>query len=183
MPHIGGTEEDPATTGEATPASVIVRPIPTTEDDTTAAGQPMLLIGAIEDHPPMEEDPASTAEGDITALADVSPTSFADIDEAAGRPTPLTEGDTTAPAEVSPTAFADVDEAAGQLTSPTGVTKDLAPTVEDPTTTVEGAPASVIVATTEGDTTAAAEVSSSIVAELDDPIAAIDLAAMAIDDD
>ncbi|KAF0900351.1 hypothetical protein E2562_031101 [Oryza meyeriana var. granulata] len=56
MPHTNATKEDPATTREATPASVFVRPIPTTEDDTTAA-------------------------------AEESSTAFADVDEAAGRPT------------------------------------------------------------------------------------------------
>ncbi|KAF0910345.1 hypothetical protein E2562_001525 [Oryza meyeriana var. granulata] len=65
-----------------------------------------------------------------------------------------TEGDTTAPAEVSPTAFADVDETAGQPTLPTGVTEDLASTAEGPATIADG-----------------------------DPIAAVDLAAMAVDDD
>ncbi|KAF0910344.1 hypothetical protein E2562_001524 [Oryza meyeriana var. granulata] len=48
-PHTGATKEDPATTGEATPASVII----------------------------------ATTEGDTTAPAKVSPTAFADIDEAA----------------------------------------------------------------------------------------------------
>ncbi|KAF0919802.1 hypothetical protein E2562_031663 [Oryza meyeriana var. granulata] len=51
--------------------------------------RPTLLTGAIEDHPPMEEDPASTAEGDTTTPPEVSPTAFADADEATGRPTPL----------------------------------------------------------------------------------------------
>ncbi|KAF0915262.1 hypothetical protein E2562_035211 [Oryza meyeriana var. granulata] len=96
--HTGAIEEDPATTGEATPVSVVVRPIPTTEDDTTVAvevsstsfadidkiaGQRTPLKGAIEDHPPTEKDPASTVEGDTTAPAEVSPTAFNDVDEAA----------------------------------------------------------------------------------------------------
>ncbi|KAF0929186.1 hypothetical protein E2562_016424 [Oryza meyeriana var. granulata] len=34
-PHTGATEEDPATSREATPTSVVVRPVPTIEDDTT----------------------------------------------------------------------------------------------------------------------------------------------------
>ncbi|KAF0922489.1 hypothetical protein E2562_037273 [Oryza meyeriana var. granulata] len=150
-------------------AGVVVRPVPTTEDDTTVAaevsstaftdvdkeaGRPTPLTGATEDHPPMEEDPTSTVEGDTIAPAEVSPTVFADVDEVARQPTPLT-----------------------------GVTKDRAPTVKDPATTAEKAPTSITIATTEGDTTAAAEVSSTIIAELDDPIAAIDLAAMTIDDD
>ncbi|KAF0915261.1 hypothetical protein E2562_035210 [Oryza meyeriana var. granulata] len=102
----------------------------------------------------MEEIPASTVEGDTTALAEVSPTVFADADEAVGRPTLLTS-----------------------------VTEDHAPTMKDPTTSAEGAPTSVIVATTEGDTTVATEVSCTIVAEPDDPIATVDIAAMTIDDD
>ncbi|KAF0895147.1 hypothetical protein E2562_006849 [Oryza meyeriana var. granulata] len=96
-PHTGVTKEDPATTGEATPASIVVRP--TTEDDTTvatevsstafadvdkAAGRPMPLTGATEDHTPMEEDPASTAKGDTTTPAEVSPSAFPDVDEATG---------------------------------------------------------------------------------------------------
>ncbi|KAF0911330.1 hypothetical protein E2562_008219 [Oryza meyeriana var. granulata] len=67
-PHTGATEEDPDTAGEGTPASVMR---PTTEDDTTAAaevsstafvdvdkaaGRPMPLKGATEDHPSTEED-------------------------------------------------------------------------------------------------------------------------------
>ncbi|KAF0906541.1 hypothetical protein E2562_011521 [Oryza meyeriana var. granulata] len=35
-PLTGATEEDPATAGEATPASIV---LPTTEDDTTAAAE------------------------------------------------------------------------------------------------------------------------------------------------
>ncbi|KAF0906262.1 hypothetical protein E2562_009639 [Oryza meyeriana var. granulata] len=81
-PLTGATEEDPATAGEVMPASIV---LPTTEDDTTAtaevssiafadideaAGRPTPLTGATEDHPPMEEDPASTAEGDTTAPAE-----------------------------------------------------------------------------------------------------------------
>ncbi|KAF0888789.1 hypothetical protein E2562_017788 [Oryza meyeriana var. granulata] len=84
---------------------------------------------------------------------------------------------------MSPTAIADADEAAGQPAPLIGVTEDRAPTAKDPATTVEGAPTSVIVATIEGDTTAMAEVSSTIVTETDDPIAAVDLAASTIDDD
>ncbi|KAF0924067.1 hypothetical protein E2562_008394 [Oryza meyeriana var. granulata] len=139
-------------------------------------------------------------EGDTTTLAEVSASTFPDIDEAAGRPTPLTgatedrtpakedpasttEGDTTAPSEVSPTAFADVDEAAGRPAPLTGVTEDHAPIAKDLATTAKGAPTSVVIATTEGDTTAAAEVSSTIVAEPEDPIAAVDLAASMIDND
>ncbi|KAF0922178.1 hypothetical protein E2562_027777 [Oryza meyeriana var. granulata] len=211
-PHTGATEEDPTTAGEATPAYVVR---PTTEDDTTtaaevsstafadvdeAAGRPMPLTSATEDHPPMEEDPASTAEGDTTTPAEVSASDFPDVDEAAGRPTPLTgviedrtpteedpastiEGGTTAPSEMSPTAFADTDKAAGRPAPITGVTEERAPTAKDPGTTAEGAPTSVIVATIEGDITTAAEVSSTVVAEPDDPIAAVDLAASTIDDD
>ncbi|KAF0903781.1 hypothetical protein E2562_029889 [Oryza meyeriana var. granulata] len=123
-------------------------------DVDEAAGRPTPLIGATEDHPPMEEDPASTAEGNTTAPPEVSPTTFADANETAGRPTPLT-----------------------------GVTEDCAPTPKDSTTAGEAAPTSVVGATIEGDTTAAAEVSSTIVTEPDDPIAAVDLAAMTIDDD
>ncbi|KAF0925765.1 hypothetical protein E2562_018425 [Oryza meyeriana var. granulata] len=110
--------------------------------------------GAIEDCTPAKEDPASTAKGDTTVPSEVSPTAFADTDEATGRPTPLI-----------------------------GVTKDHAPTAKDPTTIAEGAPTSVVVATTEGDTTATAEVSSTIVAEPDDPIATVDLVALTIGDD
>ncbi|KAF0914671.1 hypothetical protein E2562_031132 [Oryza meyeriana var. granulata] len=211
-PHTGAIEEDPATVGEATPASVVR---PTTEDDTTVAaevsstafadvdevaGRPTPLTGATEDHPPTEEDPASTGEGDTTAPAEGLASAFPDIDETAGRPTPLTgatedhtpveedpasttEGDTNALSEVSPTVFADADEAAGRPAPLTGVTEDRAPTAKDPATAAEGAPTSVVVATTEGDTTAAAEVPSTIVAEPDDPIAAVDLAALTIDDD
>ncbi|KAF0906530.1 hypothetical protein E2562_011511 [Oryza meyeriana var. granulata] len=82
---------------------------------------------------------APTTEDDTTAAAEVSSTAFADVDEAAGRPTPLTgatedhppteedpastvEGDTTALAKVSPSAFPDVDEAAGRPTSLTSAT-------------------------------------------------------------
>ncbi|KAF0917895.1 hypothetical protein E2562_021620 [Oryza meyeriana var. granulata] len=148
-PPTGATEEDPATTGEATPSSIV---LPTIEDDTTAAaevsstaftdfdeaaGRSTPLTGATEDHPPMEEDPTSTAEGNTSTPTEVSASVFPDVDEAARQPTPLTEG----------------------------------------------APTSVVVATTEGDTTAAAEVSSTIVAETDGPIAAVDLAASTIDDD
>ncbi|KAF0909562.1 hypothetical protein E2562_037188 [Oryza meyeriana var. granulata] len=94
-PHTGATEEDPATAGEVTPASIVR---PTTEDNTTVAAEvsstafadinevarrPTPLTGAIEDHPPTEEDPASTAEGDTTALAEVSAFVFPDVDEAA----------------------------------------------------------------------------------------------------
>ncbi|KAF0912666.1 hypothetical protein E2562_018924 [Oryza meyeriana var. granulata] len=114
----------------------------------------MPLTGAIVDRTPAEEDPAST-----------------------------TEGDTTAPSEVSPTVFANVDEAGGRPASLTSVTEERAPTVKGPATTAEGAPTSVVVATTEGDTAAAAEVSSTIVTEPDDPIATVDLAALTIDDD
>ncbi|KAF0895786.1 hypothetical protein E2562_016519 [Oryza meyeriana var. granulata] len=102
----------------------------------------------------MEEDPASTTEGDTTAPLEVSPTAFADADEAAGRPTPLT-----------------------------GFTEDCTPMAKDSATIGEVAPTSVVDATTEGDTTAAAEVSSTIVTEPDNPIAIVDLAAMTIDDD
>ncbi|KAF0888558.1 hypothetical protein E2562_014765 [Oryza meyeriana var. granulata] len=95
-PHIGAIEKDPATAGEATLASIVR---PTIEEDTTAAaevsstpfadvdeatGRPTPLIGATEDHPPTEEDPASTAEGDTTAPAEVSASAFPDVDEAAG---------------------------------------------------------------------------------------------------
>ncbi|KAF0889750.1 hypothetical protein E2562_030524 [Oryza meyeriana var. granulata] len=212
-PHTSATEEDPATTGEATPASVVVRP--TTEDDTTvaaevsstalanvdeAARRPTPLIGATEDRSPMEEDPASTIKGDTTAPTEVSPSAFPDVDEAARRPMPLigatedctpaeedpastAEGDTTAPSEVSPTAYADADEAVGQSMPLIGVTEDHAPTAKDPATIAEGAPTSVVVATTEGDTTATAEVSSIIVAGPDNPMAAVDLVALTIDDD
>ncbi|KAF0905042.1 hypothetical protein E2562_000852 [Oryza meyeriana var. granulata] len=211
-PLTGATEEDPATAGEATPASIV---LPTIEDNTTvaaevsstafadvdkAAGQPTPLTGATEDHLPTEEDPASTAEGDTTAPAEVSASAFPDVDEAAGRPTLLTgatedrtpveedpagttKGDTTAPSEVSPTTIADADEAAGRPTPLTGVTEDCAPIAKDPATTTERAPTSVVVATTEEDTTAMAEVSSTIVAETDDPIATVDLAASTIVDD
>ncbi|KAF0916112.1 hypothetical protein E2562_000719 [Oryza meyeriana var. granulata] len=134
-PLTGATEEDPATAGEATLASIM---LPTTEDNTTAT-------------------------------AEVSSTAFTNIDEAAGRPTPLTgvtedrtpaekdpasttEGDTTAPSEVSPTAIADADEATGQPASLTGVTEERAPTAKDPATAAEGAPTSVVVATTERET-------------------------------
>ncbi|KAF0930893.1 hypothetical protein E2562_036987 [Oryza meyeriana var. granulata] len=101
-PHTGATEEDPATAGEATPASVIVRP--TTEDNTTvaaevsstafadvdeAAGQPTPLIDATEDHPATEEDSASTTEDNTTAPTEVSPSAFPEVDEAARRPTLL----------------------------------------------------------------------------------------------
>ncbi|KAF0896187.1 hypothetical protein E2562_019676 [Oryza meyeriana var. granulata] len=183
-PHTGATEEDPTTAGEATPASVVRS---TTEDDTSCCR---------EDHPPTQEDPASTTEGDTSAPAEVSASAFPDVDEAAGRPMPLTgaikdytpaeedpvsttEGDTTAPS----TVFADADEAARRPAPLTGVTKDHAPTTKDPATTAEGAPTSVVVATTEGDTTAVAEVSSTIVVDTDDPIATVDLAASTIDDD
>ncbi|KAF0906531.1 hypothetical protein E2562_011512 [Oryza meyeriana var. granulata] len=84
---------------------------------------------------------------------------------------------------MSPTAFADADEAAGQPTPLTGVTEDRAPMAKDPATTAEGAPSSVVVATIEGDTITTAEVSSTIVAEPDDPIATVDLAASTIDVD
>ncbi|KAF0914771.1 hypothetical protein E2562_031378 [Oryza meyeriana var. granulata] len=165
-PLTRATEEDPATAGEATPASIV---LPTTEDDTTAAVEvsftafadideaarrPTPLIGATEDYPPTEEDPASTVEGDTTDPAEVSASVFPDVDKAAGRPAPLI-----------------------------GVTKDYAPTAKDPATTAEGTPTSVVVATTERDTTSAAEVSSNIVAETDDPIIVVDLAASTIDDD
>ncbi|KAF0919615.1 hypothetical protein E2562_030729 [Oryza meyeriana var. granulata] len=177
------------------------------EDDTTAfadvdkaARRPTPLTGATEDHPPTKEDPASTAEGDTTAPVEVSASTFLNVDEAARRPTPLTgatedrtpmeedpasttEGDTTAPSEVSPIAFADANETARRLAPLIGVIEDRAPTTKDPATTAEGAPTSVVVATTEGDITATAEVSSTIVAEPDDPIAAVNLAASTIDDD
>ncbi|KAF0908020.1 hypothetical protein E2562_022880 [Oryza meyeriana var. granulata] len=165
MPHTCATEEDPATAGEATPASVMR---PTIEDDTASAevsstafadvneatGRLTPLTGATEDHPPMEEDTASTVEGD-----------------------------TTAPANVLASVFPDVDEAVRRLTLLTGVTEDRAPTAKDPATTAEEAPTSVVVATIEGDITATAEVSSTIVVELDDPIAVVNLAASTIDDD
>ncbi|KAF0909904.1 hypothetical protein E2562_001169 [Oryza meyeriana var. granulata] len=169
-------------------------------DVDEVAGRPTPLTGATEDHPPTEKDPASTAEGDTTALAEVSASAFLDVDEAAGRPTPLTgatedrtpteedpasttEGDTTAPSEASPTAIVDSDEAAGRQMPLTSVIEDRAPTAKDTATTVEGPPTSVVVATIEGDTTATAEVSSTVVAETDDPIAAINLVASTIDDD
>ncbi|KAF0913875.1 hypothetical protein E2562_024950 [Oryza meyeriana var. granulata] len=116
--------------------------------------RPTPLIGATEDHPPMEEDLASTAEGDTIAPPEVSPTTFADADEAAGRPTPLT-----------------------------GVTEDCAPTAKDSASAGEAAPTSVVGDTIEEDTTTAAKVSSTIVTEPDDPIATVDLAGMTIDDD
>ncbi|KAF0904339.1 hypothetical protein E2562_033412 [Oryza meyeriana var. granulata] len=157
------------------------------------------LTGATKDHPPTKEDPANTVEGDTTAPAKVSASAFPDIDEAAGRPTLLTgatedrtpaeedpasttEGNATAPSKVSPTAIADADEAARQPAPLTGVTEDRAPIAKDPATTTEGAPTSVVVANTKGDTTAVAEVSSTIVAEIDDP-AAVNLEASMIDDD
>ncbi|KAF0915298.1 hypothetical protein E2562_035333 [Oryza meyeriana var. granulata] len=93
-------------------------------------------IGATKEDPPTvgEATPAPvvrpTKEDDTTAVAEVSSTAFTDVDEAAGRPTPLigaaedhlttekdpastAEGDTTTPAEVSASAFPDVDKAAG----------------------------------------------------------------------
>ncbi|KAF0935367.1 hypothetical protein E2562_032453 [Oryza meyeriana var. granulata] len=100
-----------------------------------------------------------------------------------GGPASTIEGNTTAPPKVSPIAFADADEAAGRPTPLTGVTEDCALTAKDSATAGEVAPTSVVGATTKGDTTATAEVSSTIVTEPDDPIAAVDLAAMIIDDD
>ncbi|KAF0887958.1 hypothetical protein E2562_006883 [Oryza meyeriana var. granulata] len=72
---------------------------PSPEDDTTtaakvssttfadvdeAARRPTPLSGATEDHPPTEEDPASTVEGGTTAPIEVSASAFSDVDEAAG---------------------------------------------------------------------------------------------------
>ncbi|KAF0920441.1 hypothetical protein E2562_035153 [Oryza meyeriana var. granulata] len=99
------------------------------------------------------------------------------------RPIPTTEDDTTAATEVSSTIFADVDEAARRSTQLTSATEDCPATEEDPATTAEWAPTSIAIATIEGDTTAVAKVSSTIVTNVDNPIATIDLAAMTIDDE
>ncbi|KAF0919360.1 hypothetical protein E2562_029308 [Oryza meyeriana var. granulata] len=117
------------------------------------AGRPTPLTSATEDRTPMEEDPASTTEGDTTTPSEVSPNAFADTDEIAGRPVPLTS-----------------------------VTEDCASTTKGPATIAKEAPTSIVITTTEGDTTTTAEVSSTIVTEPNDPIDIVDLIASTIDD-
>ncbi|KAF0888610.1 hypothetical protein E2562_016077 [Oryza meyeriana var. granulata] len=113
----------PTSTGTAAPSSAAVERLTP-------------LTGATEEDPATarEATPASimlpTTEDDTTAAAEVSSTAFANVDEAAGQPTPLTgatkdhlpmekdpastiEGDTITPAEVLAFAFPDVHEAAG----------------------------------------------------------------------
>ncbi|KAF0901411.1 hypothetical protein E2562_000292 [Oryza meyeriana var. granulata] len=124
-PLTGATEEGLVTAGEVMLAFIV---LPTSEDDTAAAtevsstafadvdevaGRPTPLTGATEDHPPTEEDPASTTKGDTIAPAEVSASAFPDVDEVAGRPTPLTGAtEDCTPAEEDPASTTEDDTTA-----------------------------------------------------------------------
>ncbi|KAF0910305.1 hypothetical protein E2562_001488 [Oryza meyeriana var. granulata] len=148
----------PTSAGTAAPSSAVVERLTSctgaTEEDPATVREVTLASVVVR----------PTTEDDTTAIAEVSSTAFTNVDETAGRPTPLAcatkdhpptkegpastiEGDTTAPAEVSPSAFHVVDEAAGRPTPLTGATEDRTPAEEDPAST------------SEDDTTAPSEVS------------------------